>query len=138
MQTVKVKVKTKQKVKLRNWAAYDLYRKDEELLFLERAREVVWSIDAPWEPKSGGENGGRPPYPSRAMVMCALLKEKFGFDYRSMESHLRARPDLLKIMEIDRAPSKSVIHDGVKKIPGRYLKRVNAMLVEPLESKKGI
>ncbi|MEM3118271.1 MAG: transposase [Nitrososphaerales archaeon] len=134
----KLKTGAKQKAKPRNWPAYDLYRKDEEALFLEKAKLVVWSMDAPWEPKSGGENGGRTPYPPRAMVMCALLKEKFRFDYRSMESHLRARPDLLKIMEIDRAPSKSVIHDAAKKIPEKYLKRVNSMLVEPLESKKGI
>jgi hypothetical protein len=53
-----------------------------------------------------------------------------------MESHLRARQDLLKMMEIDKSPSKSAIYDGVKKIPERYLKRVNSMLVEPL--KKGI
>ncbi len=124
--------------KQRNWPAYDLYRKDEEMLFLERAKQVVWSIDTPWEPKSGGENGGRPAFHTRAKVMCALLKEKFGFDYRSLESHLRARPDLLKIMEIEKAPSKSVIHEGVKRIPERYLKKVNGILVEPLESKKGI
>jgi hypothetical protein len=134
----KLKTKVRKTVKPRNWSAYDLYRKDEEALFLEKAKKVVWSMDAPWEPKSGGKNGGRPPYPARAMVMCALLREKFGFDYRSMESHLRARPDLLKIMEIDRAPSKSAIYDAVKKIPEKYLKRVNNMLVEPLESKKGI
>jgi hypothetical protein len=132
----KLKTKARQKVKPRNWSAYDIYRKDEEVLFLGRAKQVVWSVDAPWESKSGGENGGRPPYPARAMVMCALLKEKFGFDYRSLESHLRARPDLLKIMEIDRAPSKSAIYDGAKKIPERYLKKVNDMLTEPL--KKGI
>lgn len=130
------KVRTKAQVRARNWPAYDLYRKDEEMLFLEKAKQVVWSMDTPWEPKSGGKNGGRPAFPLRAMVMCALLKEKFGFDYRSLESHLRARPDLLKIMEIDRAPSKSVIHDGVKRIPEKYLKKVNRMLVEPL--KKGI
>lgn len=124
--------------KQRNWPAYGLYRKDEEMLFLERAKQVVWSIDTPWEPKSVGENGGRPAFHTRTKVMC-LLKEKFGFDYRSLESHLRARPDLLKIMEIEKAPSKSVIHDeGVKRIPERYLKKVNGMLVEPLESKKGI
>ncbi len=33
-----------------------------------------------------------------------MLKVKFGFDYRSMESHLRSRPDLLEIMELQKAP----------------------------------
>jgi hypothetical protein len=106
------------------------------MLFLERAKQIVWGMDAPWEPKSGGRDGGRPAFPARAKVMCALLKEKFGFDYRSLESHRRARTDLLKIMEIDKAPSKSVIHDGMKRIPERYLKKVNSALVEPV--KKGI
>jgi hypothetical protein len=54
------KVKAKSRVKARNWPAYDLCRKDEEMLFLERAKQIVWGMDAPWEPKSGGRNGGRP------------------------------------------------------------------------------
>ena len=112
----------------RNWQAYGLYRKDEEVLFLEKVKKTIWNVDAPWEPKTGG----RPAFPTKAKVMCAL-KVKFGFDYRS-ESHLRSRPDLLEIMELHRAPSKSVIHDGLKRTPASIPKRQMQRL--PNQSKK--
>ena len=67
--------------------------------------------------------------------VCAMLKVKFGLDYRSMESHLRSRPDLLEIMELKKAPSKTVINDGLKRIPMPYLKKVNAKLTEPIKKK---
>jgi hypothetical protein len=49
------------------------------------------------------------------MAMIALLKMKLKMDYRSLESRLRARRDLLKIMGLDEAPSKSTIHLSLKK-----------------------
>lgn len=64
---------------------------------MEKVKKTIWNMDAPWEPKTGG---GRPAFPTRAKVMCALLKAKLGFDCRSMESHLRSRPDLPEIMEL--------------------------------------
>jgi len=88
-------------------------------------------MDAPWEPKTGG----RPAFPTKAKVMCALLKVKFGFDYRSMESHLRSRPDLLEIMELKKAPSKSVINDALRMIPMKYLKKVNAKITKPIKKR---
>ena len=115
----------------RDWQVYDLYRKDEEILFLEKVKKTIWDMDAPWEPKAGG----RPAFPTKAKVMCAMLKVKFGFDYRSMESHLRSRQDLLEIMELQEAPSKSVIADSLKRIPMPYLKKVNAKLAEPIKKR---
>ena len=91
----------------------------------------MWSIDASLEPKTGG----RPVFPTKAKVMYAMLKVKFGFDYRSMESHLRSRSDLLEIMELQKAPSKSVINEGLKKISMYYLRKVNAKLTEPIKKK---
>ena len=106
---------------------YGLYCKDEDVLFLEKIKKTIWIV--PWEPKTGG----RPAFPTKAKVMYAL-KVKFGFNYCS-ESHLRSRPDLLDIIELDRAPSKSVINDGLKKIPASYLKKVNAGLVRPIKKR---
>ena len=84
----------------RDWQVYGLCCKDEEILFLEKVKKTVWNMDAPWKPKTGGRRA----FPTKAKVMCAMLKVKFGFDYRSMESHLRSRPDLLEIMELQKAP----------------------------------
>lgn len=114
-----------------NWQAYDLYRKDEEALFLEKAKELVWSLPPPYEEKQTG----RPLYNPRSMAMIALLKMKSKKDYRSLESHLRARRDLLEIMELDKAPSRSTIHLSLKRMPEPYLKRLNSILTQPF--KKG-
>ena len=115
----------------RDWQVYGLYRKDEEILFLERVKKTVWNMDAPWKPKTGGRSA----FPTKAKVMCAMLKVKFGFDYRSMESHLRSRPDLLEIMGLQKAPSKTVINDSLKRIPISYLRKVNARLTEPIKKR---
>ncbi len=113
----------------RDWQAYDLYRKDEEALFLEKARELIWSLPPPYEEKQTG----RPPYNPRSMAMIALLKMKFKKDYRSLESHLRARRDLLEIIGLNEAPSKSSIHLSLKRMPESYLKRLNSILTQPFK-----
>jgi hypothetical protein len=115
----------------RDWQVYDLYRKDEETLFLEKARKLIWSLPPPYEEK----RTGRKPYNPRGMAMVALLKVKLKMDYRSLESHLRARRDLLKIMGLDEAPSKSTIHLSLKRMPESYLKKLNSILTQPF--KKG-
>jgi len=38
----------------RDWRAYDVFRRDEEALFLCRAREAVWGMPPPWERKRWG------------------------------------------------------------------------------------
>ena len=40
----------------RDWQVYGLYRKDEEILFLERVKKTVWNMGAPWKPKKGGRS----------------------------------------------------------------------------------
>jgi hypothetical protein len=115
----------------RNWQVYGVYRKDEEALFLEKAKELVWSLPPPYEENETG----RPPYNPRGMAMIALLRMKFKKDHRSMEAHLRARRDLLEIMELDDAPSKSTMNLSLKRMPEPYLKKMNSMLTKPF--KKG-
>ncbi|MGQ9468406.1 MAG: transposase [Nitrososphaerales archaeon] len=113
----------------RDWQVYDIYRKDEEALFLEKAEELIWSLPPPYEEKQTG----RPLYNPRSMAMIALLKMKFKKDYRSLESHLRARRDLLGIIGLDEAPSKSSIHLSLKRMPEPYLKKLNSILTQPFK-----
>ncbi len=56
----------------RNRRTYERFRKNEVELFLKKARDVVWSIDQPWEAKPGG----KPAYNARGMVLCSLLRVK--------------------------------------------------------------
>jgi hypothetical protein len=101
-------------------------------LFLKKARDVVYSIDPPWVAKSNG----RPAYDARGLVLCVLLKVKVKMDYRSISSsYLKANPDLLKIVGLDRAPSRETIRTALLKLPESYLKKLNDLLVE--QFKKG-
>jgi len=113
----------------RDWRAYERFRKEDVELFLQRAKEVVWSMPPPWELKSNG----RPAYPARAKVICCLLKVKFKEDYRSLHSYLSVNRDLLKVMELDKAPSKSVLREAMSRIPQSYLEKVNQMLIKPFK-----
>jgi len=113
----------------RDWRAYERFRKEDVRLFLQRAKDVVWSMDPPWEHKSNG----RPGFPARSMVLCCLLKVKFKEDYRSLHSYLSVNGDLLKIMELEKAPSKSVLRDAMVRTPQGYLERVNRMLIKPFK-----
>jgi len=107
----------------RNWRSYERFRRDEVELFLRKAKEVVWSLDAPWSPKNTGRRG----YAARSMVLLCLLKVKLKMDYRSISSYLKANPDQLKLVGLDRAPSHTVIREAFLKIPESYLRRVNEM-----------
>ena len=51
--------------------------------------------------------------------------------YRSV-SYLKAHPDLLKIVELNRAPSRTTIREA-SRLPENYLKRLNDKLVEPFK-----
>ncbi len=55
----------------RDWQVYDLYRKDEETLFLEKAKELIWSLPPPYKPK----HSGRPLYNPRSMAMIERAAE---------------------------------------------------------------
>jgi len=47
--------------------------------------------------------------------MTVLLKMKFKKEYVNLESHFRARGDLLKIMGLCEDPSKSIVGHASKK-----------------------
>ena len=111
--------------------AYERFRKGEVELFLKRVKGVVWSIDPPWEAKPGG----RPAYSARGMVLCCLLKVKMNMSYRSTSSYLKTHPNLLKIIGLDRAPSRETIREAASRLPENYLKKLNDQLVKPF--KKG-
>jgi len=113
----------------RDWRAYGRFRRDEEALFLSRARTIVWGMPPPWESR-----GGRPPsHDPRALVVCLLLMRELRKDYRGMESHLRARRGLLDTLGLRKAPGKSTLHRAATRLSERYMRMVNERLVEPFK-----
>jgi hypothetical protein len=65
------------------------------------------------------------------------VKVKMDYNNRSISSsYLKANPELLKIVGLDRAPSRETIRAALLKLPESYLKKLNDLLV--VQFKKGV
>ncbi|MEM3734895.1 MAG: hypothetical protein QW158_08135 [Nitrososphaerales archaeon] len=96
--------------------------------FSRGLRSWCGALKPPWSVKQTGRRG----YPAKGM---ALLKTELKMDYRSISSYLKANPDQLKLVELDKAPGHTAIRNALSRIPESYLKRLNDRLVETF--KKG-
>jgi len=101
----------------------------QEVMFVEQAKAIVWKESAPWASKIGS----RPAIPAKSKVLCYLLKERLGMSYRAITTHLEKRRNLLKIMELKHAPSKSVIADIPQKLPSGYAEKINKKIERALK-----
>jgi len=113
----------------RDWKGYERYRRDEVNLFLNKAKNLVESNPAPWNPQKIGQ----PPYPPKAMVILLLLKTWLGMDYRSISAYLRALPDQRIKIGLSRVPSHTTIRNHMLRLPETYLRRLNAQLTKPYQ-----
>ncbi len=95
--------------------------KAQEAMFIEHAKAIVEKESAAWS----GKIGSRTAIPAKSKVLCYLLKERLGLSYRAIASRLESRKDLLKKLEMERAPSKSVIADIPQKLPSGYAEKIS-------------
>lgn len=106
---------------------------DEENRLVEAAKEFVWNARKPpgWttredrgRPRKRGR--GRPEeFHWRAAVVVLLLQQYLGLDYRRMAAHLAARPELLRRLELDKAPSKSNLQRAHGRLSEVWLRERN-------------
>ena len=103
---------------------------DEENLLVEAAKELVWNARKP-PGRTTRENRGRPRkrgrgrpegFHWRAAAVVLLLQQYLGLDYRGMAAHLRARPELLRRLALERAPRKSTIHRAHGRLSAAWLR----------------
>lgn len=121
---------------LTNRQVYERASIDEENLLVEAAQELVWNARKPPGWTTRGNRGrprkrgrGRPEvFHWRAAAVVLLLQQYLGLDYRAMGSHLRARPDLLRRLELEKAPRKSTIHRAHGRLSEAWLRERNDAL----------
>ena len=106
---------------------------DEVNLLAQAAKELVRNARKPpgWTTR---ENRGRPRncgrgrpevFHWRAAAVVLLLQQHLGLDYRGMAAHLAARPELLRLLALGKAPRKSTIHRAHGRLSEAWLRERN-------------
>jgi len=92
-----------------------------EKKFLSVAKKIVDKSEPPWEQRRIGRPGTSP----ATLVLCVLFRHKFELSYRQVTARLQQNKDLLKILGLKTAPSKSTIGVAAKKVSDAYIKRIS-------------
>jgi len=110
----------------REWRGLnDGYRREYDS-FLRRAKDAVWSVDSSSLMKKRTSRRGAPVrHDVRALVTLLLFKVYFGGSYRWMESYLKGEPSVLKLLELEEAPSYETIRRCMHRIDLGYLYDLN-------------
>lgn len=90
-----------------------------ERLVIGQAVKAVNSLPEPWKEA----DTGRPPHEARSVVVLCVLKVLLNRTYEGIESYAKTS-SLLKEM-LGKLPTQSVIHRGMKRLPKKYLRRLN-------------
>lgn len=83
--------------------------------------KAVNDIDEPWNTS----NIGRPPHEPRVVAVMCTVKIMNQRTYESTESYGRNNAYLKQLLGMDKLPTQSVIHRGMKKLSKRYIRKLN-------------
>ena len=113
---------------------YERASRDEERLFLEVVKEAVGDVQEPsnWRKSRNPEKhaGGKPvDYQFKPMLLTLLLMNYHRKEYREMESHLKNNPHILRLIGLEKAPSKSTIQRAHAKININMLTKLNDTII---------
>lgn len=104
-----------------DWKSYGKSKEKELSILLREAKRIVEETDEPW-PK---EHYGRPPYPSRTMVLICILKVYFKMTYRDIEGLLKTNATLRRELNLTVVPDHNTIQRAMEKIPEEYFRKLN-------------
>lgn len=104
-----------------DWKNYGKSKEKELSILIREAKRIVEETEEPW-PK---EHYGRPPYPSRTMVLICILKIYFKMPYRDIEGLLKTNATLRRELNLESVPDHNTIQRAVEKIPGEYFRKLN-------------
>ena len=104
-----------------DWKSYGKSKEKELLILIREAKKIVEDIEEPWSK----EHYGRPPYPSRTMVLICILKVYFKMPYRDIEGLLKTNATLRRELNIGVVPDHNTIQRAMEKIPEEYFKKLN-------------
>jgi transposase len=107
-----------------NWKKHNKIKEKEFEILIKEANRIVNDSKEPWNKKQYG----RPPYPSKPMVLICLLKVYFGMPYRDIESLIRGNKTFQGMLGLKKIPDHNTIQRAMAKIPMEYLEKLNQKL----------
>ncbi len=107
-----------------NWKKYNKIKEKELEIIFKEAIRIINDTKEPWTEKQYG----RPPYPSKSMVLICLLKVYFGMPYRDIESLIRNNKTFQDMLDLEHIPDHNTIQRAMAKISIDYLQSLNQRL----------
>jgi transposase len=106
--------------------------RNQEDLFLEHIVKAIRDIERPWR----ANKIGRPQAEWVAVITACCIKLFFNKTYEATEAYCKNSERFKKLTGSD-APSQSVIHRGMQKLPKKHIKKLNNRLTAGFR-RKGI
>ena len=107
-----------------NWKKHNKIKEKELEIIFKEAIRIINDTKEPWTEKQYG----RPPYPSKSMVLICLLKVYFGMPYRDIESLIRSNKTFQDMLDLEHIPDHNTIQRAMAKISIDYLQSLNQRL----------
>ncbi len=99
---------------------YNRVNRDLDRLFMSHLADLLGDMELPWNPDSRGD-----PHPPHSVIGALVLKIYFDVGYDGIEAKLRGMKEFFcKTFDVDRVPTHSVIHRGMKKTSTKFLRKL--------------
>jgi hypothetical protein len=115
-----------------NWKKHNKIKEKELEIIFKEAIRIINDTKEPWTEKQYG----RPPYPSKSMVLICLLKVYFGMPYRDIESLIRSNKTFQDMLDLEHIPDHNTIQRAMAKISIDYLQSLNQRLTFVFKKRK--
>lgn len=119
-------------MRIYNWKKHNKIKEHEFEILLREGIRIIEESQEPWTEKQYG----RPPYPSKSMVLICLLKVYFGMPYRDIESLIRGNKTFQDMLNLEHIPDHNTIQRAMAKIPMEYLQSLNQRLTFSFKKRK--
>ncbi|KXA96482.1 hypothetical protein AKJ37_05130 [candidate division MSBL1 archaeon SCGC-AAA259I09] len=99
---------------------YNRVNRDLDRLFMSHLADLLEDMELPWSPDPRGD-----PHPPRSVIGALVLKIYFGVGYDGIEAKLKGMKEFFcKNFDVDRVPTHSVIHRGMRKTSTKFLRNL--------------
>jgi len=118
------------KKKYINWARYENSRENELRKLIYVLKDVIWSMENPYEMKWREGRIGRPPHNPKALVLLMVLQKYMRLSEREFISMLRGLDWLIKEIGLKSAPSRHSLYLAKQRVSLQYLSYLNDKFIE--------
>ncbi len=112
-----------------NPQVYNSVNRDLDRLFTSHLADLLRTMEIPWTPDPRGN-----PHPPQSVIGALVLKIYYSASYDEIEARLKGTKQFYcKTFDVDRIPTHSVIHRGMKKTTTKYLRNLLEKTIRKVE-----